>query len=639
MTRPSNSSRANTPRASHAHLNGDAAIDFPEDLAGGTHTSTLATTLALDEDDDVQVSILDPYDFANGPDDDADSSGDAASRNGSHDASRNGSRNGHHRSNDAGGSDEGLNVAENRQRTATRRRRNPAEPADGPASNSADASDTIATADADDSHTVAAPTPTEAPEASASESSPAVADDLTLADWKEESLPATDEAAPELVDTEDMPDDRVPEQPPVPQDERVPKDEPVPQDDAAAESPDAPDETGDQNSTDGDLATEATPQPEAEVDESALSEQPEPQPPTITELNEVAPAGEEPTSWVEPRVPNRQHVPSRGELARHLAWHICPFCGNRNESARTPCTRCGRVDNDETRRATVRKVGPWFVQDSDGTGTPGMRFAALQEMVRIGELHSGTVVRGPTTQQLWTFAARVRGLSHLFGLCWNCNRRLLPPEEGEVPDDFCIYCGALMEAPSNPDQQLDAIREVASPKSDARDDERPAARRALPDPNSPVARQYDEVPRSRYHATPQRRLPAPPRQDESYFDDDDRTIDGPDDDDDHRQSLEDLPAILENGEGDGLLSQHELATVFDLDRRRLRLKGHHGHHGRSRSGLWNKLILATIGVLFLLLIAAVAVFLFDVPIPGITGDEDDAPLVLPEEGETAPGLL
>ena len=32
-----------------------------------------------------------------------------------------------------------------------------------------------------------------------------------------------------------------------------------------------------------------------------------------------------------------------------------------------------------------------------------------------------------------------------------------------------------------------------------------------------------------------------------------------------------------------------------------------------------------------LLIAAVAVFLFDVPIPGLTGEDDAGPLVLPND--------
>jgi hypothetical protein len=86
-----------------------------------------------------------------------------------------------------------------------------------------------------------------------------------------------------------------------------------------------------------------------------------------------------------------------------------------------------------------------------------MRFNVLRELVRSGQVAAGSVIRGPATQQLWTYAARVRGLAHLFGVCWSCNRRLPSPKPGEEADDFCVYCGAMQTAPTNPDQQLEAL--------------------------------------------------------------------------------------------------------------------------------------------------------------------------------------
>jgi hypothetical protein len=157
------------------------------------------------------------------------------------------------------------------------------------------------------------------------------------------------------------------------------------------------------------------------------------------------------------RTPNRQQAPDAQDLARRLKWHVCPFCGHRNENGRLPCGHCGMTDSEETRTATVRRVGPWFLQNPRNPSAPGMKFAVLREMVKAGRVEPNSVIRGPTTQQLWTFAARVRGLAHLFALCWNCNRRLPTPRQGETPDDFCIYCGSILEPPSNPDQQLNVV--------------------------------------------------------------------------------------------------------------------------------------------------------------------------------------
>ena len=157
------------------------------------------------------------------------------------------------------------------------------------------------------------------------------------------------------------------------------------------------------------------------------------------------------------RTPNRAEVPSTKDIAEGLRQHVCPFCGQRNASAAVPCQRCGAWDNQDTRRLTTQRVGPWFLLRPNNPSAPGMRFSVLRELVRGGKVSAMSVVRGPATEQLWTFAARVRGLGHMFGLCWNCTRRLPKPGPNEIADDFCVYCGALLDPPSNPDQQLGAI--------------------------------------------------------------------------------------------------------------------------------------------------------------------------------------
>lgn len=136
---------------------------------------------------------------------------------------------------------------------------------------------------------------------------------------------------------------------------------------------------------------------------------------------------------------------------------VCPFCGHKHDDANEPCPSCGLEDNDQTRGATVARAGPWFLLQNRNPSAPGMRFTVLKELVRTGQISAGSVVRGPTTQQLWTYAARVRGLAHYFGICWSCARKLPRPRPDEDPDDFCIYCGSLLTPPGNPDQQLEAL--------------------------------------------------------------------------------------------------------------------------------------------------------------------------------------
>ena len=268
-----------------------------------------------------------------------------------------------------------------------------------------------------------------------------------------------------------------------------------------------------------------------------------------------------------PRSSNRQSVPSPEELRRQLSGHVCPFCGHRNVDGRKPCEECEMIDADATRSATVRRVGPWFVRRDGNPHAPGMKFTVLRELTKQGGLAPDSVVRGPTTRQMWTFAARIRGLAHLFGLCWNCNRRLNVPAAGEEPDDFCLYCGALIEPPGNPDQQLEVADTSESygvlPGTTAGQTAK-GRHKQLPEPKRPPRaergtgrRQVSvrgELGQAAAHPGAARRVastvagdrpkPAAPR----------RTVA--------------VPRTVESMDGgDALLSTGELATAFKLDRK------------------------------------------------------------------------
>jgi hypothetical protein len=65
-----------------------------------------------------------------------------------------------------------------------------------------------------------------------------------------------------------------------------------------------------------------------------------------------------------------------------------------------------------------------------------------------------SVVRGPTTGQFWRHAARVKGVSREFGLCWSCG--------GDVAKSAraCAACKRNQEPPADPDVLLEPGVEV-----------------------------------------------------------------------------------------------------------------------------------------------------------------------------------
>lgn len=129
--------------------------------------------------------------------------------------------------------------------------------------------------------------------------------------------------------------------------------------------------------------------------------------------------------------------------------HVCPYCGTIASAGVMRCQRCGMEDTPETRQATRSRLGPWFVLQSRNPAAPGMNFATLLGLVRKGQVTPMTVVRGPTTQQCWSFASRVKGLSREFGVCWECGRAI------KVEDNLCPHCQRLQEPPMNADVMVE----------------------------------------------------------------------------------------------------------------------------------------------------------------------------------------
>ena len=302
-------------------------------------------------------------------------------------------------------------------------------------------------------------------------------------------------------------------------------------------------------------------EPEARDDPEAAEDRPA----VVEHVADAPPAANVPELAAGPRTPNKQSVPSPDDLATRLAWHVCPYCGHKNENAKLPCGRCGMRDNDQTRAATVRRSGPWFLLAAHNPGAPGMRFAVLRELVKGGRVDAAGIVRGPTTQNLWTYAGRVRGLAHLFGLCWNCNRRLPQPKGDQRPDDFCIYCGALLEPPANPDQRLEVAETGeslgVSPSPDAGQIGGSPPRKSLPPPPRERGRGQRRASVSgsvgKAAAAPGGTKPV------------DAAVIDPADRKSRRVTLISRPG---DEADDKLLSRGDLTTAFNLDRKRSPLR-------------------------------------------------------------------
>jgi len=128
---------------------------------------------------------------------------------------------------------------------------------------------------------------------------------------------------------------------------------------------------------------------------------------------------------------------------------VCPFCGAISEKSETACPRCKMENSAINRQATRARIGPWYVMQSRNPSAPGMKCSTLLALIRKGQITPRSVIRGPTTFQLWRFAARVKGISREFGLCYSCSAEL------QRTSTFCPRCSRSQELPPNPDVLLE----------------------------------------------------------------------------------------------------------------------------------------------------------------------------------------
>ena len=125
--------------------------------------------------------------------------------------------------------------------------------------------------------------------------------------------------------------------------------------------------------------------------------------------------------------------------------HVCPFCGAVREQAEGPCPRCTMENTTASRQATKSRIGPWYVYQTRNPAAPGMKFDTLLAFVRKGRVKPQSIVRGPTSHQLWRFAAHVKGLSREFGVCYSCGGAIQPSV------NLCPHCNRPQQPPANAD--------------------------------------------------------------------------------------------------------------------------------------------------------------------------------------------
>ena len=131
------------------------------------------------------------------------------------------------------------------------------------------------------------------------------------------------------------------------------------------------------------------------------------------------------------------------------AQQVCPFCGAVGDGSDTVCPKCSMENNAAARKATKLRIGPWYVLQNRNPAAPGMKWETLLSFVRKGRIKPQSVVRGPTTHQLWRFAAHVKGLSREFGVCYSCGGSM------ERGGNLCPHCNRLQEPPIHPDTLLE----------------------------------------------------------------------------------------------------------------------------------------------------------------------------------------
>lgn len=102
---------------------------------------------------------------------------------------------------------------------------------------------------------------------------------------------------------------------------------------------------------------------------------------------------------------------------------VCPVCGEAQQET-SVCRECDNSLDTDGLLYAESSIGPWWVRDKKYPFKPGMTYDHIAEMAKNGEIALHSIIRGPTTRQLWKVARRVQGIAHLLERCHKCGEHV-----------------------------------------------------------------------------------------------------------------------------------------------------------------------------------------------------------------------
>ncbi len=125
---------------------------------------------------------------------------------------------------------------------------------------------------------------------------------------------------------------------------------------------------------------------------------------------------------------------------------VCPFCGvvqevSRGEKETQNCEECSALVSRGNVFLGEGEMGPWWIRREELPFRPGVRYDIIADSARTGKIDKNTIIRGPTTKQLWDVAGRVKGIAHLLGKCHKCGEKVDPSARScsSCSADFYVY--------------------------------------------------------------------------------------------------------------------------------------------------------------------------------------------------------
>ena len=131
-------------------------------------------------------------------------------------------------------------------------------------------------------------------------------------------------------------------------------------------------------------------------------------------------------------------IPRSRPLSRDPKYVLCPYCGHVQTHPTDRCRACGGFFDPLSVKVTHQMMGPWYIRDRHMPFRPGANYDVMLKQIERGRIKPNTIVRGPTTRQLWSLARHVPGMAHKLGYCHACGK-----DGVDSQDDNCAGCGAV----------------------------------------------------------------------------------------------------------------------------------------------------------------------------------------------------